>query len=170
MEHWDLYDRERNPLGRIHPRGAPCARGEYHVVVSVWTVDSQNNVLLTLRDPAKESYPSHWENTGGSALAGETSRSAAVRELEEETGILAREDELILVGSEITRDTFVDHYLLRRDLPLSEVRLQPGETADARWVTLAELDAMIADLSLAKPIGEQFNGIRERFLLFIKEK
>ena len=50
------------------------------------------------------------------------------------------------------------------------VRLQPGETADARWVTLDELDTMIADLSLAKPIGDQFNGIRERFLLFLKEK
>jgi len=170
MEHWDLFDSARNPLGRTHPRGTPCMRGEYHVVVSIWTVDSQNRVLVTLRDPAKESYPNHWENTGGSALTGETSLSAAVRELEEETGILAREDELVLIGSEITRDSFVDHYLLRRDLPLSEVRLQHGETADARWVTLSELDAMIADLSLARPIGEQFNGIRERFLLFLKEK
>lgn len=170
MELWDLYDSKRNPLGRTHRRGTPCARGEYHVVVSVWTVDSQSRVLLTLRDPAKESYPNHWENTGGSVLAGETSLSAAVRELEEETGILASADELILVGSEITRDSFVDHYLLRRDLPLDEVRLQPGETADAKWVSLAELDAMIADLSLAKPIGEQFNGIRERCLLFLQEK
>lgn len=170
MELWDLYDNTRMPLGRTHRRGTPCARGEYHVVVSVWTVDAQNNVLLTLRDPAKESYPNHWENTGGSALAGETSLSAAVRELEEETGILATGDELILVGSETTRDTFVDHYLLRRDLPLNEVRLQPGETVDAKWVSLAELDAMIADLSLAKPIGEQFKEIRDRFLLFLQEK
>ncbi len=170
MELWDLYDSQRNPLGRTHRRGTPCARGEYHVVVSVWTVDAQNNVLLTLRDPAKESYPNHWENTGGSALAGETSLSAAVRELEEETGILATGDELILVGSETTRDTFVDHYLLRRDLPLNEVRLQPGETVDAKWVSLAELDAMIADLSLAKPIGEQFKEIRDRFLHFLQEK
>ena len=170
MEHWDLFDGARNSLGRTHPRGTPCTHGEFHVVVSVWTVDSQHRVLLTLRDPAKESYPNHWENTGGSALAGETSLSAAVRELEEETGILAREDDLVIIGSEITRDSFVDHYLLRRDLLLSEVRLQHGETADARWVTLFELDAMIADLSLARPIGEQFNGIRERFLLFLKEK
>lgn len=55
-------------------------------------------------------------------------------------------------------------------MPIAEIRLQDGETADAKWVTLAELDAMIADLSLAKPIGEQFNEIRERFLLFLKEK
>lgn len=170
MELWDLYDINRNPLGRTHQRGTPSVRGEYHVVVSIWTVDTQNRVLLTLRDPVKESFPNHWENTGGSVLSGESSLSAAVRELEEETGIIARQDELVLVGSEITRDSFVDHYLLRRDLPLRDVRLQSGETADARWVTLDELDMMIADLSLAKPIEDQFNGIRERFLLFLKEK
>ena len=89
MELWDLFDAGRRPLVRTHPRGTPCAAGEYHIVVSVWTLDSRDNFLLTLRDPAKESYPNTWENTGGSALAGETSRAAAVRELAEETGILA---------------------------------------------------------------------------------
>lgn len=170
MESWDLFDEERNPLFRTRQRGTPGRQGEYHVVVSIWTVDSHGNVLLTLRDPAKESYPNVWENTGGSALAGESSISAAVRELFEETGIRADAAELRLIGTEQTLDSFVDHYLLRRDLALADVRLQEGETADAKWVTFAQLDAMVADLTLAKPIGEQFNTIRERFLLFLKGK
>lgn len=103
-------------------------------------------------------------------LAGETSREAAVRELFEETGIVANEDELSEIGTVMTRDSFVDHYLLRRDVPVCAILLQTGETADAMWVTLTDLDAMIDDLSLAKPIGEQFNGIRERFLLLLNEK
>ena len=170
MEHWDLFDSARNPLGKTRQRGTPGVPGEYHIVVSIWTVDSEENILLTLRDSVKESYPGCWENTGGSALAGETSRQAAARELFEETGIAASEDELVLIGAQTARDSFVDHYLLRRDMPIAEIRLQDGETAAAKWVTLAELDAMIADLSLAKPIGEQFSEIRERFLLFLKEK
>ena len=170
MEYWDLFDSARRPLGKTHLRGTPCAPGEYHIVVSIWTVDSRGNILLTLRDPGKESYPNHWENTGGSALAGETSRKAAVRELEEETGLIASEQELILLGAEIAQSSFVDHYLLRRDIALSNVRLQPGETVDTKWVTQTELDDMIVNLTLAKPIGEQFNGIREKFLSFINEK
>ena len=163
MELWDLYDGERRPLGRTHVRGVPCPPGEYHLVVTVWTVDSRGNILLTLRDPAKESFPNTWENTGGSALAGETSRQAAARELLEETGIAAAEEELVLLGSQVARDSLYDHYLLRRDVPLDELRLQPGETVGAKWVTLDELDAMRLGLSLAKPIGEQFEGIRETF-------
>ena len=170
MEYWDLYDLDRIPKGRTHLRGTPCLPGDYHIVVSIWTVDSHGNILLTLRDPLKESYPDHWENTGGSALTGETSLHAAVRELEEETGIVAAESELRLIGTERTKDSFVDHYLLRRDLSLRDVRLQKGETTDAKWVTLSELDAMVADLTLAKPIGDQFRGIRDRFLLFLREK
>ena len=170
MELWDLYDRERRPLGRTHVRGVPCPPGEYHLVVTVWTVNSSGSILLTLRDPAKESYPNTWENTGGSALAGETSRGAAVRELLEETGIAAAEEELIPLGSQTTRDAHVDHYLLRRDIALKDLHLQPGETVDARWVTLEELNARISDLSLAKPIGEQFEGIRETFERLVYEK
>ena len=169
MEYWDLYDAGRNPLFRSHLRGTTCQPGEFHVVVSIWTVDSCGNILLTLRDSVKESYPNHWENTGGSAQAGETSLQAAVRELAEETGILATEAELRLIGTERTKDSFVDHYFLRRDVALNEIRLQQGETADAKWVTLSELDSMVADLSIAKPIGEQFIGIREKFLHFLKE-
>ena len=80
------------------------------------------------------------------------------------------ENDLVFIATEATRDSFVDHYLLRRDIPLGEIRLQQDETADAKWVSLPVLDAMIADLSLAKPIGEQFNKIRDTLLLFLKEK
>ena len=82
MESCDLFDEERNPLFRTRLRGTLCLPGEFHVVVYIWTVDSRGNILLTLRDSVKESYPDHWENTGGSVLAGETSIHAAVRELE----------------------------------------------------------------------------------------
>lgn len=37
-EYWDLYDTNRQPLGRTHLRGLPLDKDTYHVVVSVWTV------------------------------------------------------------------------------------------------------------------------------------
>jgi len=137
--------------------------GEYHIVVEVWTVDSDKNVLVTLRDPTKEEYPNKWENTGGSALAGETSRQAAVRELREETGIIAAEDELSFLGTCQEHSAFVDIYLLRRNIPISQLTMQEGETVDAKWVSIEQLDAMIRDESLALPTGKRLAEVRKIF-------
>jgi len=91
MELWDLYDKDRRPLGIIHKRGDRLKRGTYHLAVGIWTVNSNNELLITLRDKAKKEWPSLWENTAGSVLKGETSLQGAVRELFEETGI-SRDD------------------------------------------------------------------------------
>ena len=45
-------------------------RGEFHVVVEIFTFNADAQILLTQRDPLK-SYPLLWESTGGSVNAGE---------------------------------------------------------------------------------------------------
>lgn len=164
METWDVFDSERQPLRKTHQRGEAMNPGEYHTVVEIWTVDSNKHVLVTRRDPRKEEYPDKWENTGGSALSGETSRQAAVRELFEETGIIAREDELAYLGTDQEVSAFVDVYLLRRDMPLSELTMQEGETVDAKWISLEQLEAMIKDHSFALPLGRRLQKVRKDFL------
>ena len=93
MELWDLFDENRRPLNRRQSRLAPKVHGEYHLVVVICVVNSKHEILLTLRHPDKEKYPNLWENTGGCIQAGETSRAGAVRELFEETGIRAAEED-----------------------------------------------------------------------------
>lgn len=163
METWDLFDSTRQPLLRTHRRGEKMNPGEYHIVVEIWTVDSNKNVLVTLRDPSKEKYPNKWENTGGSALAGETSKQAAVRELWEETGIIATEDDLSFLGTCQERTAFVDVYLLRRDIPISKLTMQEGETVDAKWVSIEQLETMIKDESLAFPTGKRLAAVKKSF-------
>ena len=167
METWDLFDSERQPLLRTHLRGEQMNVGEYHIVVEIWTVDSNKNVLVTLRDPQKEEYPDKWENTGGSALSGEGSRQAAVRELFEETGIIAQEGELSLLGTVQEQSAFVDTYLLRRDICISKLTMQKGETVDAKWISLEQLNAMIEDESLALPTGKRLQTVRKTFLKYL---
>lgn len=168
MELWDLFDKDRRPLHRTHMRGAPKNPGEYHTVVEVWTVSRAKRVLLTLRAPEKELYPGRWENTGGSALAGETSRQAAARELWEETGIAANPDELKLLGTCRGEAAFYDIYALRRDTPAEQLTMQPGETTRAQWVTLEQLGKMIAAGEVAAPIAERLSFIRQALENFIE--
>ena len=152
----DIYDARRQRTGRVHRRGEPLQRGEYGLVVCVWVSDGAGRLLLTKRAPEKESFPNAWENSGGSAWAGETSRQAIARELREETGIRAGEEEFLLLESARGGESFFDFYFLIHPVPRSEIVLQPGETSDARWVTLDELREMIRAGLVAKPIARRF--------------
>lgn len=62
--------------------------GEYHLSVHVWLLNHNGEFLLIKRSPNK-GYPNMWESTGGSAIAGDDSLSAAIREVKEETGLTA---------------------------------------------------------------------------------
>lgn len=86
-ELWDLYNQERQKTGIVHERGNPVPQSFYHLVVSVWIMNSQGQYLISQRHPDKP-YPMYWECTGGSVLAGESSLQGAVREVKEELGLM----------------------------------------------------------------------------------
>lgn len=163
QELWDLYDIKRNPLGLTHVRGTRMRRGTYHIAVGIWTVNDRNEILITLRSPEKHDWPDLWENTAGSLLAGETSRQGAVRELFEETGIRASEDELFFLGTETGRSTIGDCYIVRKNVDIRDIVFQKGETCCARWVTLPDLDEMIEGDLVAPPVAARLVKVRGRF-------
>jgi 8-oxo-dGTP pyrophosphatase MutT (NUDIX family) len=170
MEQWDLYDENRKPLNKTFYRKdyKELIQGEYHIVVVVWTVNSNKDILLTLRHPEKDKYPNFWEVTSGSVVAGEKSNAGAIRELYEETGIKADEKELFFLGTIKEKTAFIDNYIIRKDYKLSELTMQEGETVDAQWVTLRRLDEMI-DLGLiAKPVARRLVPFRKAFEDFIR--
>lgn len=167
MEIWDLYDERRQPINKTHTRGDKMAAGQYHIVAGIWTVNGNNEILLTLRHPDKKEYPNLWENTGGSILSGETSKAGAVRELFEETGIAADEDELFLLGTEKEKTAFVDTYIVRKNLKISNLTMQEGETVDAMWVTLDRLYEMMESGAIALPVAERLSPLKEAFEEFL---
>ena len=155
MEFNDIYDENRNLTGKVHKRGTPWRKGEYGLVVCAWVYDGRGNVLLTRRAPEK-SFPGTWENSGGAALAGETSRQAMARELFEETGIKAKEEEFEYLESGRDRTMHYDYYCLRRDLPVESVVLQPGETDAVQWASYEQVHALIGSKAICKIIAGQF--------------
>ncbi len=159
----DIYDENRTLTGRLHRRGTPWAKGDYGLVVCVWVHDGEGNLLLTRRAPEK-SYPGTWENSGGMAKAGETSRQAIARELWEETGIRAPEEAFEFIGSDRDSNTFFDFYCLKDNTPLEKIRLLPGETDDARWVTIRQAEQMVADRKICQVIGRQFMRQKQQLL------
>ena len=155
MEFNDIYDKNRRLTGRVHLRGTPWQPGEYGLVVCVWVYDDKGRLLLTRRAPGK-SFAGTWENSGGAAQAGESSRQAIARELFEETGIRAEEQEFKLLASGRDRNAFYDFYYLKRNVSLEDVVLLPGETDDAKWVTFEQVHEMIRQKQICRIISRQF--------------
>ena len=151
----DVYDASRRRTGRVHRRGTRWRAGEYGLVVCVWVYDGKGSILMTRRAPGK-SFAGTWENSGGAAKAGENSRQAIARELFEETGIRAEEDEFEFIGSDRDRNAFYDFYCLKRQTPLEEIVLLPGETDGVKWVTLDEVHRMIENRQICRVISGQF--------------
>ena len=155
MEYNDIYDAQRNLTGQTHRRGTPWKKGEYGLVVCVWVYDGKGNLLMTRRAPEK-SFAGTWENSGGAAKAGETSRQAISRELFEETGIRAAEEDFELLGSDRDHNTFYDFYCLRRKVNLEDIVLLPGETDGVMWASFSEVHWMIRTRKICRIIGNQF--------------
>ena len=155
MERNDIYDKDRKLTGRTHRRGTPWRKGEYGLVVCVWVYNGKGEVLLTRRAPEK-SFAGTWENSGGAAQVGENSLQAITRELREETGIVAVPEELKLLCSSQDKNAFYDFYCLKRDIPIEEIVLQPGETDGAQWADREKIHQMIRKGQICKVISEQY--------------
>lgn len=164
----DIYDKNRKKTGRVHQRGTAWHFGEYGLVVCVWIYDGKGNLLLTKRAPEK-SFGGTWENTGGAARAGENSLQAIAREVFEETGIVAEESEFSLLGATTRRRLHFDHYCLKRETPLQEIVLQPGETVDAKWFTFEEVHNLINKRKMCRVIAHQFLAFEKALLARNKE-
>lgn len=166
MEFNDIYDASRRLTGRVHRRGTSWKPGEYGLVVCVWVYDGKGNLLMTRRAKGK-SFAGTWENSGGAAQAGETSRQAIARELFEETGIRAEESEFELIDSDRDNRTFYDFYCLKRQTPVEDVVLLPGETDAVKWVSMPQVHEMIRRKEICRIIAGQF--LRQEKDLLLKQ-
>ncbi len=146
MELWDIYDIDRHPVGRTHQRGAKMQEGDYHLTVHVCVFNSHGEMLIQRRQPFKEGFPGMWDITvGGSALAGETSRMAATRELCEEVGIsFDFTDRLPHITLPFSTG-FDDIYLIEQNADSTKLQLQYEEVAEVKWATRKEIHELLSE-------------------------
>ncbi len=142
MEYWDLYDEKRNKLNKIVQRGDKLQDDEYHIVVNTWIKNSKNEFLISQRAATKK-FAFMWECTGGSALKGETSLDAAVREVKEELGIVLDKSNGKLIGTTLRYfpgcpDIF-DVWVFISDISIEDVKIQEDEVCNAMWASAEKI-------------------------------
>ena len=143
-ELWDVLDENRNLTGRTHRRADPMQDGDFHLTVHIWIRRSNGKFLLTKRAPNK-GYPLMWETTAGSAISGDDSLTAALREVREETGLILDPEKGRLVLSTKSDHQFADIWFFHHEFSLSDVVLLEGETCDCMAATKEQILQMDND-------------------------
>ena len=94
-----------------------------------------------------KAHPLMWECTGGSALMGETSEEAAIREVKEELGIEVKNG--VLIGSTIRYypncPDILDVWIFKNNSKLEDVKIQEEEVCDVMWATANEIKKIYND-------------------------
>ena len=176
-EKFDLYDKNRNLIGKTAIRGRDILNeGEYHIVVGAIIINNKNEILITKRAENKQSYPLFWECNGGSLKSGEVSRDGIVREMKEELCIdLDFKHGKLLFSQVVNRDEnnniknnkIRDVYVFYQNVFLEEIIFGDGEVCDKKYVTIDEFKSMYEEGRITPSSGCVINNyeriIKERF-------
>lgn len=158
MEILDLYDGNRVKTGKTMVRGTPCPKGYYRLVIHVCVFNGEGKMLIQRRQPFKKGWSNLWDVTvGGCAVFGDTSQSAAERELKEEIG-LSHSFEGLRPSLTINFSFgFDDVYIIEKEVDLSSLFLQKEEVQSVKW---ADLDEILEKIRTREFITYDENFIR----------
>lgn len=156
MEIFDLYDENRIKTDKTIIRGNKTPDGFYRLVVHICIFNNKGKMLIQQRQPFKKGWSNMWDvSVGGSAVSGDTSLSAAIREVREELGIKLAPPQLRRFITIEDNSVFDDWYAVNLDIDLAELNLQYEEVQDAKWADIDEIKAMI-DKEIFIPYHKSF--------------
>ena len=152
--------------------------GLWHRSVHVWVLNEKNEILMQKRCAEKSFFPNYWDvSFAGHIGAGDSSSLAAVREGEEELGILLKETDLEFLFSikemfkwkDIESNEFVDVYLMKTKLKVKDFKYQKEEVEEAKYFTLKEFFKNIEKENVF-PHKEEYKLLKNYFKKHLKIK
>lgn len=143
LERWDVVRRNGTRIGRRVVRAGDLRPGQFHLVVHVWIRNEANVYLVQRRADGLDRNPGIWATTAGSVLAGEDSLSAAIRETNEELGLVLDQSQLRRIAR-LTSENRVEDIWLAEVVSAVMGLPKPGaEVSDFMWATKSEICRMI---------------------------
>lgn len=140
MEYFDVYDDDRNLVGKVLEKGTKLPQGENRMVVHLCIFNSKGEMLIQQRQSFKKGWPNMWDITlGGNSQAGETSKQSVHRELLEELGVdydFSATRPYLTINFD---NGFDDIYFLEMDLDVDKLKLQYEEVQAAKWASRDEI-------------------------------
>ena len=146
-EYIDVISPDGNLTGVSKPRSEIHQEGVWHRSVHIWVLTDKKELLIQQRSLEKESHPGLWDaSCAGHIPSGDSSLQTAVRELKEELGLNVRPEELeriftiessfVLNNGTYKENELVDVYLLRKNINVQTLQLQPEEVEAVKMISV----------------------------------
>ena len=119
MEIRDLYDINRNLIGKTIEKDDKIPDNTYIMMVVIFIQNSNNDFLIQKRSLDKGGK---WASTGGHPKAGESSLQGIITEVKEELGIKINNP--ILFKQANGKNAICDLYYIKEDIDLTKIKIQ----------------------------------------------
>jgi len=119
-------------------------KGLLHREIHVWLYNKRGEIVLQKRSENQETFPGMWDaSVGGHVDLGEKPLEAAIRELKEETGLLAGPDDLELIlkihtkindpKSSLINNALQYEYAYKFDGEENELKIEKGMATELKF-------------------------------------
>ena len=169
MELWDLYNENRELVGKTMFRGQEVPQGFYHLSVQVWIRNSRGEYLISQRSADRPTFPLMWECVGGAALAGEDSLAAALRETREEVGVELEAEKGRLAYSAVGRvidgvkiRDILDAWIFEYDGEVYLHNATTAEVAQIKWMNCDEIQVLFQEEKFVHTLAYFFTEIKDK--------
>jgi isopentenyl-diphosphate delta-isomerase len=142
----DVLTPDGQQTGFRKPKSAIHRDGDWHRSAHIWILAPDGRFLVQRRSLRKENNPGLWDvSAAGHLSAGESASDAAVRETFEELGLSLSPHDLKFIttlrqSSTLNNNTYFDNefheiFIVRRDVDIVSLKLDPEEVAEVKWVS-----------------------------------
>ena len=183
MEYLDIVNQDGLPTGEIISRAEAHKTGILHRTAHIWIVKPSSygyDVLLQKRSDNSESFPGMFDtSSAGHIPAGCEPIQSALRELYEELGITASENQLKYIGKmhishedlfhgqEFRDNEITWLYVYNEPLNIDNLLLQETEVSEVRWFDIKKVWNAICTQDEAFCVTKQGLEILMNYSLFM---
>ncbi len=154
-EYIDILNQEGTKINQVQLKSEAHQLGLWHASVHIWFFTKNKEVLLQKRAAQKDTYPNLWDiSVAGHIGAGEEPKEAALRETEEELGIITSIESLEFITTykasknptpKIIDNEFNHIYCCKFPYDGSALQLQKEEVAEVKLISIDALENALND-------------------------
>ena len=134
MEYFDILNRDGSKSGKIAPKDEELLEGQYDLGAHAYIYNSKGEFLIQKRAKTKQFLPGGWDIHMGHVMAGETSKEAIIREIDEELGI--KVDDIAFIKRVLWEkyNHFIDIFVLCKDINILDLTIQKSELEEVKYI------------------------------------